>query len=154
MKKIEQATSKDALVEFKNWIKKAGDLEHRFFSFGNDMTESCIEQIYLEPKSFVAINGTIDDRFVVIGVCKTGESICLSVSEEIGKGKVFCHHYQTINERFQYDGDGNVSDYEQDDVYGFAKLSDSFGKFVEEDLYTDMCFDGVEKLELSQIRIN
>jgi hypothetical protein len=69
------------------------------------------------------------------------------VSEEIGKGKVFCHHYQTINENYVYDEDGNVTDYVQDDVYGFAKLSDSFGKFVEEDLYTDMCFDGVEKLE-------
>jgi ribosomal protein S26 len=66
MKKIQQAISKDALVEYKNWIKKAGDLEHRFFSFSNDMKESYIEQIYLEPKSFVAINGAIDHRFVVI----------------------------------------------------------------------------------------
>jgi hypothetical protein len=147
MEKVQQDISKDALAEFKNWVESGAFLLHRFFELRGLIEESYIEKIFLKPKAFVNIDGKVDDRFVSIGVCKMGTNICVSVSNEIGKGKVFCYQLQTISERYLHDQDGDIIDFLQDDVYGFNKLSDSFCEFLDKDLYTNMCFDGVEELE-------
>jgi hypothetical protein len=145
MKKVQQDTSKDALVEYKNWIKTDAFLLHRFFELENS-AESYIKKIYLEPKPFVNIDGQIDDRFVTIGGCGAEEKICISVSEKIGKGKVYWYGFQTIREYYVYRQDGDIIDVEQSDVYGFDKLADSFSEFLQ-NLYTNMSFEGVEELE-------
>jgi hypothetical protein len=119
------------LISCGNWLHNKEELLGLYFDvkrrYGTYAVR--INKMHTEPKKFSCDFLTKEtDHFVEIGTIKGDEKICIYTGDGNLNGNIHLFGLVDIAESYSYDVDGN-EEYNQDDVYGFMHIANSFDDF-------------------------